>query len=709
MLHLGRVVDGAAAFQSKAMSHQSLPKSDAARRSLRLDFSKVAQSTKAMTAEDLAQRLGGVVSADGSILCPGPGHSADDRSLHVTLTPDKPDGFIFYSHADDDLTACRDHITAAIGGAKLTAPETTETKSSREDRLAAWRDIWEVSAAGSSRVSPIRRYLTNRNLPMPEGDVLRWRPSGSMIARITDFATGETIGFHETFLDESGRKRSVTVVGEKQSRLTHVSSKGVILLSRSNSKRLVIGEGIETGLSARHIPKLRGADLVSLVNVGNYARVKIPKRYETVYVLADIEPSGRGVAAAEKLAERLSADGLRTYLVRPVPRDAESKADLNDVVMRSDFEAGADYTIERWKQSSASPFIFDGDAPIEPPPMLIKGLLGTDGIAFIGGQSGAGKSFIELDLATALASGQAFFGREAKERVGVAILAAEGAGTIARRLHAAREQRRIRGRLPIAWTGAVPNLADDRERAMMIAQLKTIDQQMRARFGVRLAVVMCDTLAAAFALKDEADNSEANRITRAMREFVDQLGVVFMPVHHFGKATETGLRGASAWRAGADVVLSVLGDRNQVTGEVSKRSLALSKTRDGEEGPISGFTLRVVQIGVDEEGTPFTTCIVEPGDVPAPRQPGKAARTYLQALDIALATKRSEDPDATYEGVDRERVREAFYRLWPATGETEKQKANARRQQFGRGEAEALDRKLIALEETTDRTLVSVT
>lgn len=693
------------------MSYASSNQDEAApRRRLRLDFSKASPPVADLSIDELAKRLGGVVAGDSSISCPGPGHSPDDRSLHITLASDHPDGFIFYSHAGDDLAECRSHVLDVVGGAKIAASEAPDRPISRKDKFREWQSNWDNAASASAKVSPIKSYLQGRNLELPQGDILRWRISGSMIARIIEFQTGETIGFHETFIGKDGKKRLVRVNGEKVSRLTHVSSKGVIRLSKPRSNRLVIGEGIETVLSARHIPKLRGADLVSLVNAGNYSRVTIPDQYETVYVLADIEPSGRGLDAAEKLVSRLASDGLRAYLVRPIARAGEAKVDLNNVVQRAKFEPGTNYLIERWRPTEASSFLFDGDAPIEPPRMLVDGLVVAEGIAFVGGQSGAGKSFVATDLAAALASGQSFFGHEVREKVGVAILAAEGGGTIARRLFAARKHRNIRDVLPIAWTAHVPNLCDDRERQRVIADLQKVDQRMKEEFGVRLGLIVCDTLGAAFAIKDENDNSEANRIVRAMREFIEALNVVFMPVHHYGKTSDTGLRGASAWRASGETILSVLGDRNQVTGEVGKRSLALAKTREGVEGPISGFSLRVVELGVDGDGKPFTTCVIVPGDVPhEPRQPGKPAKVYLKAIEAALVTKRRSEPNASYEGIDRECVRDEFYRLWTATGRTEAQKSNSRRQQFHRGEKEARDRGLIEIQEINGRTLVSVT
>ena len=62
----------------------------------------------------LARALGGDVSGS-QVLAPGPGHSAKDRSLSVTLAADAPGGFVVFSHAGDDPIACRDHVRALLG------------------------------------------------------------------------------------------------------------------------------------------------------------------------------------------------------------------------------------------------------------------------------------------------------------------------------------------------------------------------------------------------------------------------------------------------------------------------------------------------------------------------------------------------------------------------------------------------------------------
>lgn len=91
------------------------------------------------------------------------------------------------------------------------------------------------------------------------------------------------------------------------------------------------------------------------------------------------------------------------------------------------------------------------------PRMLVDDIPPYRGIAFIGGQSGAAKTFIACDLSLSLASMQSFFNHEVNERVGVAILSKEGTGNLANRLIAGAQARGLDLKdLPIAWRGDFP-------------------------------------------------------------------------------------------------------------------------------------------------------------------------------------------------------------------------------------------------------------
>jgi hypothetical protein len=97
-------------------------------------------------------------------------------------------------------------------------------------------------------------------------------------------------------------------------------------------------------------------------------------------------------------------------------------------------------------------------------------------------------------------------------------------------------------------------------------------------------------VAATFDLKDENDNAEAAQACARMRQIADGFGGVIVPIHHYGKSMESGLRGASAWRAGADTVIAVLAEIDPFTGDVDKRELAITKSRDGTTGALAVHT-----------------------------------------------------------------------------------------------------------------------
>ena len=106
-----------------------------------------------------------------------------------------------------------------------------------------------------------------------------------------------------------------------------------------------------------------------------------------------------------------------------------------------------------------------------------------------------------------------------------------------------------------------------------IANLRAVSAHYQETFGVPLGLVFVDTVSASFDIKEEADNAEAARVCKIMRDIADATGVVIVPIHHYGKNVGVGLRGASAWRANADFVLSVMADIDPATGQRYKPTI----------------------------------------------------------------------------------------------------------------------------------------
>jgi AAA domain-containing protein len=385
------------------------------------------------------------------------------------------------------------------------------------------------------------------------------------------------------------------------------------------------------------------------------------------------------------------------------PRGMTEEDDPNDTALiggseavRAEFDTISDSNVVSLRKAKG--FIFQGDAPLLPPPMLVKGLLPFDGLAFIGGQSGAGKTFVAVDLAVSLTTQTAFFDRKVGERVGVVIVAGEGRGMLAARVEAARRHRASHeNKIPLAWEEGVPELMTDADIKKFAARLSIVGQKFRDCHGVRLGAVIIDTVVSTFDLDDEDHNSEVARTIRKMRELGKSCSALIIPVHHYGKNAATGLRGGSSWRAGADAVISVLADRDDTTGQVKNHRLALAKARDGIEGPIAPFGLCWVELGVDEDGESFGTCVVEPSfgqsqvSLVATKKvrEGAAVKTFREALVETLDTSGSQirvlHDGPLVRAARVSDVRALFNRRYVTGEEDHAKRIDAVRMAFGRG------------------------
>ncbi|MGB6326846.1 MAG: virulence-associated protein E, partial [Methylocella sp.] len=83
------------------------------------------------TLQSWAKLLGGEGSGV-QVLCPGPGHSASDRSLSVKIGKDGEP--MVHSHAGDDWQTCRDYVRQRLGMAPFKPSGGGKTVASYEFR-----------------------------------------------------------------------------------------------------------------------------------------------------------------------------------------------------------------------------------------------------------------------------------------------------------------------------------------------------------------------------------------------------------------------------------------------------------------------------------------------------------------------------------------------------------------------------------------------
>lgn len=355
-------------------------------------------------------------------------------------------------------------------------------------------------------------------------------------------------------------------------------------------------------------------------------------------------------------------------------------------------------------------FLSDDDAMAKPD-WLVKGLLPRVGVGLLAGQSRVGKTFLALELAGALAKGHDFFGKKVRAPGGTLVIAAEAPGSFGVRLEALRRGRldnAAKATLPIAWQAG----GKDDIRALVAEAVRAMPE----RFGVPLRLVIVDTIAAAFLMENEDDAGEATRIMKTLDAVAQELGVLVLGIHHYGKSEDAGVRGSSAWTASADVILAAKGKTDEKTGNVKERSLALTKSRDGETGPLGAFNLRKVAIGLDEDGDEIAGAVIDIPQVKetpkAPLRPVKvkpAGNTYLRA--VAMAMERA----GTVRRVDGTEIRvapqvdvsEAFNSLW--NPDTTSDPAEAKRRARRRGVEDVETKGLAASRDLDDGVWVWLT
>lgn len=220
--------------------------------------------------------------------------------------------------------------------------------------------------------------------------------------------------------------------------------------------------------------------------------------------------------------------------------------------------------LDPWDVLEGFPLLGLDDLLNQPPPeWVIDGLL-PEGLAVVFGQPSTFKSFVALDWALRVATGQPCYGREVRQGH-VVYIASEGSGGLGQRVR--------------AWLDAHGDedlAADVREFAHFLP--RTVDLTDRTD-AERLRVtahdlpepprlVVIDTMARAMATGDENSSRDVGRFIAAV-DRIDAASKVI--VHHAGKGSTTE-RGSGALRGAADMMARV--DR---TGQAMRVTLTCDK------------------------------------------------------------------------------------------------------------------------------------
>jgi hypothetical protein len=301
-----------------------------------------------------------------------------------------------------------------------------------------------------------------------------------------------------------------------------------------------------------------------------------------------------------------------------------------------------------------------------------------------------------------------------KRQGGVAYFAVEGSGGLKSRLDTIAQERRVTGTLPFGWRADCPPLTASDGLAQLTRMADEARQELKRRFGVELVLIFVDTMIAAAGYVNAGDDNDAavaQKVMSVLSDLSRQTGALVLGVDHFDKDVNVGTRGSSAKEGHADVVLTLLGDR-QLNGTISNTRLALRKLREGISGLELPFAPRDVKINTDEDGEAITRKVLDWDKQTTTGTPDNAGWSKsLQLLRGILMTMlvdcgkdiRADGP--IVRAVDLKLIRAEFYKQYPAEGDT-KQQTNVRRQAFNRAVKDAQAKNLIATREVDGVQLV---
>ncbi|KQQ24094.1 hypothetical protein ASF56_16205 [Methylobacterium sp. Leaf122] len=367
--------------------------------------------------------------------------------------------------------------------------------------------------------------------------------------------------------------------------------------------------------------------------------------------------------------------------------------------------------LPRPRQSAPIELRWHGDAdPNADRAWLIRELIGQTGKGLLAGQWGGGKTFGALDLSASVMTGLPFAGRKVMRQGGVLFVAPEGAFEIPIRLRGIVQGKLAEHapeRLPFAWIEECPRLLDADAVPQLVETAKVAAEHLAEAFDLPLALIIIDTMAAGAGFMDENSAAEAQRVMNAMEALSHQTGAFVLGVDHFGKAVETGTRGSSAKEAAADVVLAMLAERDPA-GSISKTRMAVRKVRGGRCGYEIPYELEVVTVGETYDREPITTCIVQwqtdrtsAAAIAAVRERWPTSlKVFREAMQTALDEHGTRAwphgaEAAEVRAVPLPAIRAAFGGIYPADGEDETKRAEAKRKAFKRAVDTCLGRSFI--------------
>ena len=415
-------------------------------------------------------------------------------------------------------------------------------------------------------------------------------------------------------------------------------------------------EGYATGAS---VVAATGRPVIHCLSSSNLPKVAT--------VLAKIRPDARLIVAADNDNAGLDAAN-KTGLPWTAP--SQAGADWNDRHQA----VGADTVKAEFTRNLKQPgstkkarlLIKASDYKLRKPEYWVEGIIEKNALTFMVGASGSGKTFAATDLATSVALGVNYHGRNVRQGQ-VIISAGEGKdGQIARLTAAALHKEKTLEDAGVYIAQQTLIFSDENA-------ITALCQEIEEHHQGEIALIVIDTMARAMIGNDENSAKDMSMFVHQCDHLRERFGCSVIVVHHTGHDGSRG-RGSSARYAAADaeIIVTAVGGKIGSGGKVCMTFEKTKKTRAPE--PLYFST--ELYLLFNEDAEPFETLVLNA--VAAPEQAKentKLTTGETMALDTFKAAQWTKNPDienvATTK-VELEEWREHFRRQH--TGNTDKSK-----------------------------------
>ena len=255
---------------------------------------------------------------------------------------------------------------------------------------------------------------------------------------------------------------------------------------------------------------------------------------------------------------------------------------------------------------------------------LIDEIFETEALGLMFAPPSAGKSFVAISMATAIATGQDWLGRRTQQG-SVFYLAGEGHAGLGRRLKAWEVHHGISLSVAPIFISKTPAALMNENSAQAVTEaIRTLCTQ----HGTPRLIVI-DTFARNMGNGDENSNADVGVFISHIDKMRVEIGCAILLVHHSGHTTTDRARGASALLAAMDAAFKL---------EKTGKGMTMTHVKAKEFELNSPIALELQQVTLpgwlDANGDEMNSAVVLAGCADAMAGPLQLTRAEQQALDI---------------------------------------------------------------------------